>query len=190
MYKKEVVMKKLVNSIGVVAACLVAGSGTAHAQGMMGYPQISPDASTATTVQEIVSGIMAAQGVQSRDAIDCTKISRDTLDKLGDGLMDYYHPGSAHEVMDAMMGGEGSSALEAMHVGMGEAYLGCRGDVVGDETVNPPTARIVAENVSPSWGMSAGWSYVPWIIAAEVVVLLAVLVRYMWIKGSHEQRKH
>ncbi len=182
-------MKKTVIGLGIIMTCLMVRPTLTHAQGMMWYSQESSSTSATSAIQDNITNIMTAQGVQSRDAIDCTKISRDALDKLGDAVMDYYHPGPAHEAMDAMMGGEGSSTLEEMHIGMGEAYLGCRGGIISDKSLNSNSDSVITPSTSNPRNMSPGWSFVPWIIGSEVVILLVVVIRYMWIKGSHEQRK-
>ena len=39
--------------------------------------------------------------------------------------MEQMHPGAAHEAMDAVLGGEGSDSLKAVHVSMGKSYLRC-----------------------------------------------------------------
>ena len=48
----------------------------------------------------------------------CSKLTESQLENLGDYLMEQIHPGQAHEVMDKMMGGEGSESLRLMHIAM------------------------------------------------------------------------
>lgn len=48
----------------------------------------------------------------------CNKLTENQLEILGDYLMEQIHPGQAHEIMDKMMGGEGSESLRLMHIAM------------------------------------------------------------------------
>src|SRR3989338_4638663 len=48
----------------------------------------------------------------------CNELTEDQLEHIGDYLMEQIHPGEAHEVMDKMMGGEGSESLKFMHIAM------------------------------------------------------------------------
>ena len=48
----------------------------------------------------------------------CTSLTEDQLEDIGDYLMEQMHPGEAHELMDKMMGGEGSESLRLMHIAM------------------------------------------------------------------------
>ncbi len=81
----------------------------------------------------------------------CANLTQDQLSGIGDYYMEQMHPGAAHEQMDAMMGGDGSPALEAMHIRMAEAFY-CSGQDAVD-----------AGNASGSawgggYGMMGGWS--------------------------------
>ncbi len=48
--------------------------------------------------------------------IPCSQLDDERLELLGDYYMEQMHPGEAHEVMDEMMGGEGSAQLKQMHI--------------------------------------------------------------------------
>lgn len=53
---------------------------------------------------------------------NCNNLSLDQLEQIGDYYMEQMHPGSAHEVMDDMMGGEGSVSLSQMHISMADRF--------------------------------------------------------------------
>ena len=50
--------------------------------------------------------------------ISCDKLSNEQLESMGDYYMEQMHPGEAHEIMDNMMGGEGSESLKQVHINM------------------------------------------------------------------------
>ncbi len=50
--------------------------------------------------------------------INCDKLSNEQLEAIGDYYMEQMHPGEAHEIMDNMMGGEGSESLRQVHINM------------------------------------------------------------------------
>src|SRR3990167_8379450 len=50
--------------------------------------------------------------------ISCNKLSNEQLEAIGDYYMEQMHPGEAHEIMDNMMGGEGSESLKQVHINM------------------------------------------------------------------------
>lgn len=108
---------------------------SARAQmGMMGSYYNDENASSSSqaqqqsrqTLQNMVNDILKSQNVSSGNQLDCSKINKDTLEKLGDTWMDVVHPNeNVHEAMDIMMGGEGSESLANAHIQMAKNYLGC-----------------------------------------------------------------
>ena len=48
----------------------------------------------------------------------CDKLSNEQLEAIGDYYMEQMHPGESHELMDNMMGGEGSESLKQVHINM------------------------------------------------------------------------
>ena len=60
--------------------------------------------------------------------ISCDKLADEQLEEIGDYYMEQMHPGESHELMDNMMGGEGSESLKQMHINMAKR-LYCNEDV-------------------------------------------------------------
>lgn len=50
--------------------------------------------------------------------INCEKLTDEQLEAIGDYYMEQMHPGESHEIMDRMMGGEGSESLKQVHINM------------------------------------------------------------------------
>ena len=79
------------------------------------------------SVEVVLSQLLSQKQVSTIQELDCKLISSNDFERLGDAVMEQQHPGQAHEVMDQMMGGEGSESLKQMHINMGSNYLGCSG---------------------------------------------------------------
>jgi|SRR3989344_6464381 len=50
--------------------------------------------------------------------MSCDKLTDEQLEAIGDYYMEQMHPGEAHEIMDNLMGGEGSASLKQVHIAM------------------------------------------------------------------------
>ena len=72
--------------------------------------------------------------VETKQLIDsgvsCDKLSDEQLEAFGDYYMEQMHPGESHEMMDKMMGGEGSESLRQVHINMAKR-LYCNEDTGG-----------------------------------------------------------
>ena len=80
-------------------------------------------------VDEVLGKIMQNQEITKLGDIDCESVSEENFEKLGEAVMSVMHPDpEQHDLMDRMMGGEGSKQLEAMHTYMGKKYLNCGGE--------------------------------------------------------------
>lgn len=122
-------MRKALLNISLVS--LLIPTGIAYAQiGMMGggYWQGSNQALQAQSdeLKSILQSIYTSQNVTSQAEIDCSRVSDEQFEKLGDAYMSVMLPNEQqHQAMDNMMGGEGSDALRQAHITMGRSYLGC-----------------------------------------------------------------
>ena len=58
----------------------------------------------------------------------CDRLSDEQLEDIGDYYMEQIHPGESHELMDSMMGGEGSESLKQTHINIARRIY-CNDDV-------------------------------------------------------------
>ena len=119
--------------LGVFVFGFLALAGTASAQmGMMGnYWQNGSQVQSTQSdkLNSVLQSIYASQNVTSQVQVDCSKVTDDQFNELGDAYMGTTLPNQQqHEVMDNMMGGEGSESLRQAHINMGRSYLGCWSD--------------------------------------------------------------
>ena len=121
-------MKKIFFSVLVVGFLALAGVASAQ-MGMMGNYWQDGNTAQLTQSQEVnnmLQDIYKSQNVSNQGQVDCSKVSDDQFEKLGDAYMGVMLPNpQQHEVMDNMMGGEGSVSLRLAHINMGRSYLGC-----------------------------------------------------------------
>lgn len=63
--------------------------------------------------------------------ISCDKLSEEQLEAIGDYLMEQMHSGEQHELMDNMMGGEGSESLKQVHINLARMMYCGGGGMMG-----------------------------------------------------------
>jgi len=86
------------------------------------------------SLTDVLQKITSQQKVSRIQDINCNDISDDDFEILGNAYMEQIHPGQQHELMDQMMGGEGSVALRNTHILMGQRYLVMMGIYSGGAT--------------------------------------------------------
>jgi hypothetical protein len=64
--------------------------------------------------------------------IQCSELTVEQLENIGDYYMEQMHPGEAHTIMDERMGGEGSETLKQTHVNMAQNMYCNKNDDVTD----------------------------------------------------------
>jgi len=114
-------MKKISSLIFVIALL----PSMLSAAFLFGAPLVRAIGNQPASLDQVVKEITDAQGAKDSNSIDCTKATEAQLEELGDAVMEKMHPGDQHELMDKMMGGEGSASLKAAHIALGQRYLGC-----------------------------------------------------------------
>jgi len=140
----------------------------------------------------VMGGIFAEQKVAEIGQLDCGKISAEQYQQTGEAYMNVMVPNKEqHELMDRMLGGEGSDSLNNFHAYLGRQYLGCsEGGVIMPmanmltimSTWNGP--RQMMDFGAPgllSYGGNAFWLYF-WQIVWLLIPLaaLAVLGLLIW----------
>jgi len=159
------------------------------------------------SVEDIIAGILDQQGAESVNAIDCDSVDDEDFEALGDAVMGLMHPNpEEHELMDDMMGGEGSESLRAAHVFMGKRYLGCADDygmgmgmmgpgMMGSFAYDSNNGPAYDQNGGmysmmgmPFFGMMGGSSgaWIAWIFTA--VAFLAFILSILWLMKSIWQK--
>ncbi len=142
---------------------------------------------------------------ETKDLIDsgisCDKLTEEQLESVGDYYMEQMHPGEAHEMMDKMMGGEGSESLKQVHINMARR-LYCNDDIyigygmMGMDMMNTmmggqiPQTNTMQEIIG-NWGYLGYWNFLN-VLYAMLLIGLIILV-YLWIlrlwKDSYGKKK-
>lgn len=121
--------------------------------------------------------------------ISCDKLANEQLEAIGEYYMEQMHPGEAHEIMDNMMGGEGSESLKQVHINMAKR-LYCNDDIyVGYEMMSGGMMNMVMggqilqtnmmQGFMGNWGYFAYWNFLN-VLYVILLIGLIILV-YFWI---------
>ena len=115
--------------------------------------------------------------------ISCDKLIDEQLESIGEYYMEQMHPGEQHELMDKMMGGDGSDTLKQMHIQMAKR-LYCNEDVggmMGGGMMNMMMGgNMMGSGMMGNWGYSFGyWNFIN-VLYIILLIGLIILV-YLWI---------
>ena len=116
------------------------------------------------------------------DKVPCGELSEDQLEAMGDYYMEQMHPGEAHEVMDEMMGGEGSEALREMHTRMARSFYCGESDAMSPGMMNMMMGRGMMNDGgygmmgSTPFGWYGGFGLVFMLVFWGLVIWLAVWI--------------
>ena len=114
--------------------------------------------------------------------IGCDKLADEQLESIGDYYMEQMHPSKAHEMMDQMMGGEGSESLKQVHINMAKR-LYCNEDVggmIGGGMMNMMGSGMMG-NYQAYYGYNNFWNIL-WLIFLIGVIVLIIWFIYKFIK--------
>ena len=114
--------------------------------------------------------------------IGCDKLTDEQLESIGDYYMEQMHPGEAHEMMDQMMGGEGSESLRQVHINMAKR-LYCNEDVGG--MIGGGMMNMMMGNYPAYYGYNNFWNAL-WIIFLIGTIALIVWLIYKFTKKREE----
>ena len=168
-------------------------------------------AHTGLSLDEVMRDIMRSQNISEKSQIECDRVTDEQFEELGEAVMGLMHPDEKeHELMDQMMGGEGSESLKAMHILMGKRYLGCisssmmGGGMMGDGMMNMmpmmgsgmmgnwsnPNNSMMANMMNfGSWG---AWGWIGWIFMVLFLILIIVgiiaLIKWLINQISGEKK--
>jgi len=151
------------------------------------FPGLADDATS--SVELILREIKTDQNVEETDKIDPDRVSDVRLIELGEALMELMVPNERqHELMDEMMGGEGSESLDAMHRSMGYHYLSG-----GGEASWRSGWGMMGPGMMNNWqGNMLSASPLVWIIVvilAVAAVVLALLLSVRKHQGTGRSRE-
>ncbi|MBS3054488.1 MAG: hypothetical protein J4431_03060 [Candidatus Aenigmarchaeota archaeon] len=118
----------------------------------------------------------------------CDKLADEQLEAIGDYYMEQMHPGEAHDIMDNMMGGEGSESLKQVHINMAKrlycnesVYIGY--GVIGPEGMNGnmPFGNGMMWNRDYGWG---AWNQLYGILLIGLIIFTYLGIAKLWKNTS------
>ena len=120
--------------------------------------------------------------------VSCIQLTNEQLEEIGEYYMEQMHPGEAHEIMDNMMGGEGSESLKQVHINMARR-LYCNENVYIGYSMMGMMNKIggsMMGNYQPYYSYSNyGYWNLFWIMfLVAAIIIIALLVYKFGVKKA------
>ncbi|MBS3168544.1 hypothetical protein J4216_05430 [Candidatus Woesearchaeota archaeon] len=123
-----------------------------------------------------------------KQRIDCNNLTTDQLEIIGEYYMEQMHPGELHEIMDRMMGGEGSESLKQAHINMGNSFYCGEHQFLSSNMMNIMMSRnnqfrggmMNMMGYGTSYGLYSGaWMILWWIIGTALIAFIFGII-FWW----------
>lgn len=129
--------------------------------------------------------------------ISCDKLTEDQLETIGDYYMELMHPGEQHEIMDRMMGGEGSATLRQMHINMalrlycGQNVGGMMGMMGGYNMMQNVGGYNMMQGMMGGWnsGWLNFWSFLAMLFFIGLIILVYLGIIKLWKDVFQSKRR-
>ena len=151
----------------------------------------SAQSNSAPSFEEIFNEILKSQNINQKSQIDCNKVTDGQLESLGDAVMSFMHPDERqHELMDQMMGGEGSQSLQAAHILMGRNYLGCSETGFGGGMMGNGMMSMTGWGMMGNFGQfgAGGWFFGLLMIVFWILVIVALILLIKWLIKQNQKQ--
>lgn len=113
--------------------------------------------------------------------VGCDGLNDEQLEAIGEYIMELTHPGEEHEMMDGMMGGEGSESLEQAHIQMARMRY-CGQGMMGSAMMGSGAGANQGMMGSGMMGGYGSWGAFGLIwIAFRLLILLGVIALIYWL---------
>ena len=117
--------------------------------------------------------------------VSCSELTDEQLEEIGDYYMEQMHPGEAHEIMDNMMGGEGSESLKQVHITMARRLYCNENAYIGSGMMQSGGMMSMMGNY-PAADSYGYWTYVWMLILTVLVIVIGWLIYKFGIKKPTE----
>ena len=127
--------------------------------------------------------------------ISCDKLTDEQLEAIGDYYMEQMHPGEAHDIMDKMMGGEGSESLRQTHITMAKSIYCNEGSGMMDGSMMNMMMgnNMMGSGMMGNWGYGFGYNlisilYIILLIGLIILVYVGIIKLWKSMKNKGSRR--
>ena len=119
-----------------------------------------------------------------KQKIQCSQLTDEQLELIGEYYMEQMHPGELHEQMDEMMGGEGSAQLKQMHISMARSFY------CGEhQAMSPAMTQMMMGGMMGSGMMLNSRTNNTTNLLMLILIILVVIAIIIWLLKTSKKRK-